>query len=327
MAVPPTGRVPEARVRGRHKMTDVSARPAARAIVLPLALGQFICTYAGTSMNVAITTIAQDIHTTVLGIQTVITLFTLTMAALMIPGSKLTDLWGRTFCFVLGLLIYGTGALLSLLANGLPLMIIGNSLLEGIGSALLIPPIYILITVLFDDVSTRARYFGVVSGAGGLGAAVGPLIGGLLTTYITWRASFALQVLVVVLIMVMSRRLVDPPRPARRPRFDVWGAVLSGAGLFFVVFGVLQTSTYGWFVSRENFSIGGTVLIPAGGVSPVWIYVAAGVVILVVFLFHIRGRERQGKDPLFSISLFHNRTSNHGLITQILQWLSLQGLF
>lgn len=303
------------------------ARPKARTIVLPLALGQFICTYAGSSLNVAITPIAHDLHTTVLGIQAAITLFTLTMASLMIPGSKLTDVWGRKTCFVAGLVIYGFGALLSALAQGLPLMIVGNSLLEGIGSALLIPPIYILVTVLFPDVETRARYFGVISGAGGLGAATGPLIGGLLTSYVSWRASFVLQVLVVVWIAVLARHLVDPPRPRPRPRFDVLGAILSAAGLFFVVLGVLATGTYGWFVARTDFAIGGTVLIHAGGVSPVWLLIGVGIVILAGFLLHIVRREKSGRNPLFSISLFRNRVSDLGLVTQNLQWLVLQGAF
>src|ERR1044071_3427763 len=140
-------------------------------MVLPLALAQFIASYAASNMNVAISTIAEDIGTTVGGIQTAITLFTLTMAALMIPGSKLTDLWGRKFCFNLGMVVYGVGALLASLAQGLPLMIIGYSLLEGIGSALMTPPIYILITVAFDDVASRGKYFGLVSGAAGLGSA------------------------------------------------------------------------------------------------------------------------------------------------------------
>src|SRR6201989_3042386 len=148
-----------------------AAVAAARAAVLPLALAQFVASYAGSNMNVAISSIASDLGTSVTGIQTTITLFTLTMAALMIPGSKLTDIWGRKFCFLLGLIIYGVGALLAALAQGLPLLIGGDSLLEGVGSALLIPPIYILITVLFDDRTTRARYFGGVSGAAGIGAA------------------------------------------------------------------------------------------------------------------------------------------------------------
>ena len=128
-----------------------AAVAAAKAAVLPLALAQFVASYAGSNMNVAISTIANDLGTSVTGIQTTITLFTLTMAALMIPGSKLTDIWGRKFCFLLGLVIYGAGALLASFAQGLPLLMIGYSLLEGVGSALLIPPIYILITMLFDD--------------------------------------------------------------------------------------------------------------------------------------------------------------------------------
>ena len=157
-------------------------RPAAAALVLPLALAQFIASYAASNMNVAISAIAKDIGTTVLGMQTTITLFTLTMASLMIPGSKLTTIWGRKRCFMAGLIVYGVGAVLALLAQGLGLMIFGYSLLEGIGSALMIPPVYILVTVVFPDLKTRAKYFGIVSGAGGLGAAAGPLIGGLLTS-------------------------------------------------------------------------------------------------------------------------------------------------
>lgn len=310
-------------------MTAPASRPAvaAGAVVLPLALAQFVASYAGSNMNVAITTIADDIGTTVVGMQTTITLFTLTMASLMIPGSKLTDIWGRKVCFMWGLGIYGTGALLASFAQGLPLMIVGYSLLEGIGSALLIPPIYILITVLFSDTKTRAKYFGMVSGAAGLGAAAGPLIGGLVTSAISWRASFILQVLIVALVAFLSRNLVDPPREEAAPHFDLVGAALSAAGLFFVVFGILQSSTYGWFASREDFTLGGTVVIPEGGISPVWLFFVVGVLFLLWFFLHIRSVERGHGDPLVSIHLFRNRTSNLGLTTQTVQWLTMQGSF
>ncbi|SFL15155.1 MFS transporter [Geodermatophilus ruber] len=297
----------------------------ARAAVLPLALAQFICSYAASNMNVAITAIATDLGTTVSGIQATITLFTLTMAALMIPGSKLTDILGRRTCFLAGLVIYGAGALLAAFAQGLPVLLIGYSLLEGIGSALLIPPIYILITVLFDDVPTRARYFGVVSAAAGIGAASGPLIGGLITSYVSWRASFLLQVLVVAWIAFLARRISDPPRSAQRPRLDWLGAVLSAAGLFFVVFGVLQSGGYGWFRATRDYAVGGTVLIREGGISPVWLFVGIGAVFLAAFFVHVRARERRGGDPLVSVRLFRNATSNLGLLTQTLQWLILQG--
>jgi MFS family permease len=300
---------------------------AARAAVLPLALAQFIASYAASNMNVAISTIADDLHTSVTGIQTSITLFTLTMAALMIPGSKLTDIWGRKFCFILGLGIYGAGALLAALAQGLALLTVGYSLLEGVGSALLIPPIYILITVLFTDVKTRAKWFGVVSGAAGLGSAAGPLIGGLITSYVSWRASFGLQVLVVAVIAWLALRIDDPPLHEPRPRFDLYGAVLSAIGLFFVVFGVLQSGTYGWGSAKKAVTVGDTTLIPEGGISPVWILVAIGAVFLVAFFVHIRLREKRGRTPLVSIRLFRNRTSNLGLITQNVQWLVLQGSF
>jgi MFS family permease len=292
--------------------TGAGGSPAvatAGAVVLPLALAQFIASYAASNMNVAISTIAHDLDTDVTGIQTTITLFTLTMAALMIPGSKLTDIWGRKFCFILGLFIYATGALLAALAQGLGMLTIGYSLLEGVGSALLIPPIYILITVFFDDMKDRAKWFGVVSGAAGLGSAAGPLIGGLITSYVSWRASFLLQVLVVVAIALLARRIPDPPLHGERPRFDVLGAVLSAAGLFLVVFGILQTSTYGWASIR------------------VWILVACGALILTVFFLYVQTRERHGHTPLVSPSLFRNRTSNLGLVTQTVQWLVLQGSF
>src|SRR4051794_9524102 len=282
---------------------------AAGAVVLPLALAQFIASYAASNMNVALSTIARDLGTDVTGIQTTITLFTLTMAALMIPGSKLTDIWGRKFCFILGLLIYAAGALLAALAQGLGLLTIGYSLLEGVGSALLIPPIYILVTVYFVDIKDRAKWFGVVSGAAGLGSAAGPLIGGLITSYISWRASFLLQVLVVLAIALLARRIPDSPLAGEHPRFDVIGAVLSAAGLFLLVFGILQTSTYGWSSAR------------------VWILVALGALVLALFFLYVQARERHGRTPLVSPSLFKNRTSNLGLTTQTVQWLALQGVF
>jgi MFS family permease len=311
-------------------MTDTTASKAgaaARAMILPLALAQFIASYAATNMNVAISAIAKDLGTTVAGVQTAITLFTLTMAALMIPGSKLTDIWGRKRCFVLGLFVYAAGGLLAALAQGLPLLIVGYSLLEGVGSALMIPPIYILVTVAFPDVKSRARYFGVVSGAGGLGAAAGPLIGGLVTSAISWRASFGLQVLVVAWIIVLARKISEPARAGLKPRFDLTGAILSAAGLFFVVLGLLQSRTYGFFKSRTDFTIGNTVVIPKGSISPVWLFVAIGALFLLWFFLHVRSAERKGKDVLLPLRMFRNRVANLGMGTQVVQWLILQGSF
>ncbi len=297
------------------------------SVLLPLALAQFIASYAASNMNVAISTIANDLGTSVQGVQTAITFFTLTMAALMIPGSKLTDIWGRRFCFVLGLSVYGLGALIAAFSQGLGVLIVGYSLLEGVGSALMIPPIYILVTVTFSNLESRAKSFGVVSAAAGIGSASGPLIGGLITSAISWRASFIVQVLVVAAIIVLGRRIADPGIQGARPRFDLMGAVLSAAGLFFVVSGILLSGTYGWLTAREAFAIGTTVLIPQGGISPVWLFELLGALILAWFFVHIRSQERAGTEPLLPSRLFRNRVSNLGLVTQNVQWLTLQGSF
>src|SRR3954451_17695980 len=226
-------------------MEASSTKPARalRATLLPLALTQFIASFAGSNMNVAINTIANDLDTTVHGVQTAITLFLLCMAALMIPGSKLTDRWGRKRCLVGGLGVYGTGALIAALAPGLGVLIIGYSALQGVGSALMIPPVYILATMAFTDTTSRARAFGLISGMAGVGAAAGPLIGGFITTAISWRASFLLQAAVVLGIIVLSRKIVDPEPPDPTRPFDTFGAVLSGVGLFSVVIGILQAGT------------------------------------------------------------------------------------
>ncbi|MEU5262283.1 MFS transporter [Amycolatopsis sp. NPDC021455] len=295
--------------------------------VLPLALAQFVASFAATTMTVAVSAIAADLGTTVIGVQTAITVFTLTMASLMVPGSKLSDLLGRKRCFLAGLAVYGIGALLASAAPGLGLLIFGYSVLEGIGSALMIPPIYILVTVTSHDLTARARAFGVVSGAGALGAAAGPLVGGLVTTWLGWRASFLLQVLLVVLIVVLALRITEPPASPREKRFDVAGAGLSAAGLFFVVFGILQAGTYGWLVSRADLAVAGVVLLPAGGISPVWLFAGIGAAFLAVFFRHVRARERAGREPLVPSGLFRDRVTGLGLLTQHVQWLVLQGSF
>ncbi len=276
-----------------------------RRLILPLALAQFICSFAGSNMNVMITDISDDLDTTVKGVQTTITLFLLTMAILMIPCSKLTDRWGRKRCFIGGLTLYGIGALLSALSPGIGVLIVGNSVLEGVGTALLIPPVYILATLWFSDLTSRAWAFGAISGLGGIGAAAGPLIGGLITTGISWRAAFVFQALVVGTIILLSRGLDDPIPADPTRRFDAVGAILSAVGMFFVVFGILQAGTH-------------NALFVA--------FLLLGAAFLIGFFFYIRSQERAGKEPLLSTGLFKNRTCNLALLTQNMQWLLLMGV-
>src|SRR6201993_2671925 len=201
---------------------------SARAFIAPLALAQFICSFAGSNMNVMINDISHDLHTDVKGVQTTITLFLVIMAVLMIPCSKLTDRWGRKRCFVGGLTLYGIGAFVSAIAPSLGVLILGNSVFEGVGTAFLIPPVYILTTMAFTSLESRARAFGVISGLGGIGAAAGPLMGGLITSGISWRAAFIFQAAVVATIVVLSRRVFDPVAPDPNRPFGAGGGVLAG---------------------------------------------------------------------------------------------------
>ena len=275
-----------------------------KKVLVPLALAQFICSFAGSNMNVMINDISKDLDTTVRGVQTAITIFLLVMAALMIPGGKLTDRWGRKRCFTIGLTVYGIGALISAVSPGLGTLIVGNSILEGVGTALLIPPVYILTTMLFRDVTSRARAFGVIAGMGGVGAAAGPLIGGVIATTISWRAAFVFQAVIVAVIVVLSRSIVDPvPADPTHP-FDTLGAVLSAVGLVLVVAGVLQA---------DNNAALMALLLALGGV------------VLGLFFVHIRARNARARSRCLSTALFRNRTSNLGLVTQNLQWLLLTG--
>ncbi|WP_078912263.1 MFS transporter [Streptomyces sp. NRRL S-646] len=273
-------------------------------VLAALALAQFICSFAGSNMNVMINDISEDLDTTVQGVQVAITVFLLVMAALMIPGGKLTDRYGRKRCFLTGLVVYAVGALLSAAAPGLGVLILGNSILEGIGTALLIPPVYILTTLLYPDVSSRARAFGVVMALGGLGAAAGPLIGGLITTVISWRAAFVFQALVIAVIVLLSRRMDDPLPPDPTRPFDTTGAVLSAVGLVLVVMGILAADNNVWLMIA---------------------LLAAGALVLWWFFRSVRAKEASGREPLLSLSLFRNRTSNLGLVTQNVQWLLLLG--
>ena len=275
-----------------------------RRMLVPLALAQFICSFAGSNMNVMLTDISADLDTTVQGVQTVITVFLVVMAIFMIPGSKLSDRWGRKRCFTLGLSLYGVGALLSAISPNLGVLLLGNSIFGGLGTALLIPPVYILTTIVFEDITSRAWAFGVISALGGIGAAAGPLIGGVITTAVDWRAAFIFQAAVVGIIILLSRGIRDPlPADPDRP-FDIVGTILSAIGMCFLVIGILQADT--------------DLLLMV-------VLMVVGIAFLAAFGLWVRHCERVGKEPLLSTGLFRNRVSNLGMVTQNMQWLVLLG--
>jgi MFS family permease len=308
------------------RATADAAAFTGKRILVPLLLAQFLNSYDSSSMNVAISNIVADLGTTVTGVQTAISLYTLVMAAGMITGSKLADIWGRKRTFTIGVILYGTGALITALSPNITGMVLGWSLLEGIGSCLMIPPIYILATVNFKDLKARAAAFGAISAAAGLGGMLGPLIGGIITTAVSWRLSFAIEVLAVVVIVLLRGRIVDPGLEGPKPKLDVVGALISGLGMTALVAGALLAGQYGWLSARKDFVVAGRVLIAQDGISPVWLFFALGLLTLLAFGAWARYREQHGQEPLVPTRVLLNRVAIPGLVTQTAQWFLQLGI-
>ena len=302
---------------GKHGAKAVAAASAG-FVLFVLATGQFIMALDSSVMNVSIATVAEDVGTTVTGIQTAITLYTLVMACLMIPGGKIGSIIGRRRAFSIGCVIYAAGSLTTALAPSLPVLILGWSFLEGIGAALIMPAIVALVAGNFE-VKARPKAYGLIAAAAAMAIAVGPLIGGLVTTYASWRYVFVGEVVVIVVLLVFARRVKDAP-VERRPHLDLIGAVLCAIGLALIVFGVLRSSEWGWVVPKE----GGTSWL---GLSPtIWLILAGGFV-LWLFLRWLSRLDRAGKEPLVDPALFRVHQLTGGLVMFFLQFLLQMGIF
>jgi len=301
----------------RPDATSVAAKSTG-VVLLTLAAGQFLMTLDSSVMNVSIATVAQDVGTTVTGIQTAITLYTLVMAMLMIPGGKVGSMIGRKRAFAIGCVIYGCGSFTTSIAKTLGVLIFGWSFLEGVGAALIMPAIVALVASNFRT-EERPRAYGLVAAAGAVAVAVGPLIGGLATTYASWRWVFAGEVLVVIVILLLSRKIVDAP-VEQRPQLDVFGAVLSALGLGLAVFGVLRSSEWGLVLPKP----GGPSI---GGVSPTIVFISTGILVLWVFTEWERRRERLGREPLIQMSMLQIPQLKGGLIMFFFQFLIQAGVF
>ncbi|MGD9894276.1 MAG: MFS transporter, partial [Dehalococcoidia bacterium] len=228
--------------------------------------------------------------------------------------------------FIIGVTLYGKGAFITALSPTINVMVLGWSLLEGIGSCLMIPPIYILVTVNYRDLKARAAAFGAVSAAAGLGGMAGPLIGGVITTAVSWRLSFASEVVVVAIIILMRGRIIDTGLQGPKPKLDVVGAIISGLGMTALVVGALLAGQYGWISARKDFVVAGRTLIEQGGIAPVWLFFAIGAIALLGFGIWARYRERHQKEPLVPTRVLLDRVAVPGLITQNAQWFLQIGM-
>jgi MFS family permease len=300
-------------------MTAKTAATSAGAGVVLLALssGQFLMTLDSSVMNVSIAQVAEDVGTDVTGIQTAITLYTLVMATLMITGGKIGSMIGRRRAFAIGLVVYGAGSLTTALAPNLTVLIVGWSFLEGAGAALIMPAIVALVASNFVP-DQRPRAYGLVASAGAIAVAVGPLIGGALTTYLTWRLVFAGEVVVVAAILLVTRKIQDNA-VLETAKLDLVGAFLSAAGLGLAVFGVLRSSEWGWVVAKAS--------APLFGISMTTVLILVGLVILRIFVWWEQRMTAKGRAPLVDLTMLRNSRLVGGLTMFFFQFLLQAGLF
>jgi MFS family permease len=286
--------------------------------LLTLSAGQFLMILDSSVMNVSIATVAKDVGTTVTGVQTAITFYTLVMASLMITGGKVGQLLGRKRAFAIGCVIYGCGSFTTAIAPNLAVLIFGWSFLEGVGATLILPAIVALVASNFAR-DERPRAYGLVASAGAIAVAAGPLIGGLFTTYLSWRWVFAGEVVVVLVILALTRRMADTP-PEAGARLDLVGTGLSALGLGLIVYGILRSGTWG-FVQPKS---GAPEWL---GLSPVVWLVLAGGAVLLLFLAWESHRVRREESSLINPAMLRNTTLQGGLTAFFFQYLLQAGLF
>ena len=290
-----------------------------------LASAQFVMVLDTSVMNVAISQIVEDLHTSIQGVQTAITLYTLVMAAFMLLGAKLGDILGRNRAFAIGLGIYGAGSLTTALSPNLAVLLIGWSGIEGFGAVLVIPAIAALTAASYQG-RDRALAYALLGGVAAIAVAAGPLIGGWVTTEFTWRYVFAAETVVVILILLLRGRIPRAAAALRRPRLDLAGVALSASGLGLMVFAILRSSVWGIVKPRTPPSINGTEITPLG-FSPVPLLVLCGLALLAAFVVWEQRRARLGRDQLVDPTLLRVPTLRAGLSTLLSQQLVLMGCF
>ncbi len=292
--------------------------------IIILAVAQFVMVLDSTVMNVSMSTVASDLGTTITGMQAAITFYTLTMAALMLTGAKLGDIWGRIGAFRIGAVVYGIGSLITGLSGSLGMLMFGWSLVEGLGAILVIPAIAALTAINYKG-KDRIVAFSIIGAVSGLAAALGPLIGGYVTTYLSWRYVFYAETVVMVGVLLLSSKLIDA-KVTRKPKLNISGAILSASGMGILVFGILQSKTWGWVQPMAKPEINGQEIAPFG-ISLVAYLILAGSLILWAFFNQQRRLEEQGKDGLLKMSLLKLPVLKSGLRVLASQYFVIAAVF
>lgn len=277
-----------------------------------------------TVLNVSIRNIVNDLNTNIQGIQWVITGYALTLAAFTITGGRLGDLFGRKKMFMFGAVIFAIGSFITSISKGLPELIIGEAIIEGIGAALMMPATASLLIANYSG-KDRAIAFGIWGGIAGASSGIGPILGGWLTTNYSWRWAFRINIIVAILLLIGAKFIAESRDRTEKKQLDILGVILSASGLLLFVYGIIESSTYGWWVATKPYLVFGLSLLPSKvSVTPVAILL--GLLILVLFAFWEKYIEKQGHTPLVSLGLFKNKQFTSGAVTVSLMSLGMTGL-
>jgi MFS family permease len=294
------------------------------SLVFILACAQFVMVLDSTVMNVSISTVVADLHTTVTSMQACITFYTLTMAALMLLGAKLSDIWGRKKAFIVGAIIYALGSLITALSPNIQTLFIGWSVIEGMGAVLVIPAIAALVANNYKG-KDRVTAFAIIGGISGAAMAAGPLIGGFMTTYLSWRYVFFAEVIIMIFILLMRGKLTDIAKRSKI-KIDSWSVLLSSAGLVSLVFGMLQSKIWGWISPRSAPVLNGHEVTPLG-ISLVAYLILVGIILLKLFYNRQQKLLATGRAPLLDPTLFSVVQLRSGLSVLLSQYTMIAGVF
>jgi EmrB/QacA subfamily drug resistance transporter len=278
-------------------------RTGTSRLAVLLSMAMFVLVVDTSLMNVSISAVVRDLDTTVSGVQSAIALEALVSAAFILIGSKFGDLFGRKRAYVLGLLGYAVGAVAMTLAQDLAAIIVFWAIVGGLGAALLLPSMQSLIHGNFTGEEQR-KVYAMVGAAAAIGAAVGPLLGGFITTYLSWRVGFALEAVVIAIVLSGLGLVRDVPYTGSR-RVDPVGALLSVLGMGGVVLGILVWQEGGEYVG---------------------LLIAGGAVALALLVAWLRRRKRTGEPALLDPELFASRHFRLGVSGQLLQQITLGGM-
>ena len=291
--------------------------------LITMSLAMFIIVIDTTIMNVSISALVVDLHTTVVGVQSAISIYAMVMASLMLIGSRLADILGSKRIFIIGLVIYGFGTTLASLSHSLPVMIIGWSMMEGIGAALMIPTIQVLLRKSYQGEQLAFSY-GMIAAVAAVGAALGPIVGGFFTTYISWRWAFRTELAIVIVVLFLARYLSADRHSTDKPKFDYLGSLFSILGWSSMVLGILLAQEYGFFLAKKPLMVGKWAIAPLGlSISPVMI--GFGVIMILLLMEWEEHLESHGKDGLFPPSIFKTPGLKRSITVRFIQMAVMAG--